>query len=95
MGHIVDGKSQVVGAVFKVKGLWFIQQFPTHLLLHLQNFLNSQTCLLISTEPVHVDLKTFQLVLLCNDSLSTCQSETIFNVLTAGSLSLLIIHFQM
>lgn len=43
VGDVVDGNSQVVGAVFKVEGLWFIQQFPAHLLLHLQDLLSAQT----------------------------------------------------
>lgn len=38
----MDGKPQVVGAVLKDESLWFIQQFPTHLLLHLKDFLNKQ-----------------------------------------------------
>lgn len=38
---IVDGEPQVVGAVFEIEGLWFIQQLPAHLLLHLQHFLEA------------------------------------------------------
>lgn len=43
VGDVVDGNSQVVGAVFKIEGLWFIQQFAAHLLLHLQDLLSAQT----------------------------------------------------
>lgn len=28
-----------MGAVLKVQGLWFVQELPTHLLLHLQHLL--------------------------------------------------------
>lgn len=32
---VVDGEPQVVGAVFEIEGLWFVQQLPAHLFLHL------------------------------------------------------------
>lgn len=38
---VVDGEPQVVGAVFEIEGLWFIQQLPAHLLLHLEHFLKT------------------------------------------------------
>lgn len=43
VGDVVDGDSQVVGAVFEVEGLWFVQELATHLLLHLQDLLSAQT----------------------------------------------------
>lgn len=38
--HVVDWQSQVVCAVFKVQSLWFIQELPSHLGLHLKNLLH-------------------------------------------------------
>lgn len=36
---VVDGEAEVVSAVLEVQRLWFVQQLPADLLLHLQHFL--------------------------------------------------------
>lgn len=67
VGHVVDWQSQIVRAVFKVQGLWFIQKLPSHLDLHLKNLLHKITQ---KTQCLQNISSTFLLSCSLNDMLS-------------------------